>query len=276
MKTKQLIAVLGPTAVGKTDKAIELALAHQCPIISCDSRQLYTELNIGVAKPDEAQLQTVKHYFISNISIYEHYTAGRYAADARHMINELFEQFDTLVIVGGTGLYIKALLNGLDQLPERNEALRNELGQLIAAAGIEALQNRLKVKSPDLFERTEIQNPQRLVRAIEIAEGVTIKNLEIPEFKHPFDLKTVVMDMDRETLYERINLRVDLMVEAGLETEARALYELRHLNALQTVGYSEWWPYFEGEYDRKTAIDKIKQHSRNYAKRQITWFKHQL
>lgn len=273
---KRLIAVLGPTAVGKTDQALELALEHQCPIISCDSRQLYTELNIGVAKPDEAQLAKVKHFFISNISIHEHYTAGRYAADARHLINELFEEYDTLVIVGGTGLYIKALLNGLDQLPERNELLRTELEQLIASEGIEALQQRLKDKSPDLFERTEIQNPQRLIRSIEIAEGITIKNLEIPEFKHPFELETVVMEMDRDKLYERINLRVDQMVEAGLEAEAKDLYEWRHLNALQTVGYSEWWPYFEGEYDKKTAIDKIKQHSRNYAKRQITWFKHQL
>lgn len=267
---------MGPTAVGKTDKAIELALAQQCPIISCDSRQLYTELNIGVAKPDEAQLAKVKHYFISNVSIREHYTAGRYAADARHLINELFEQYDTLVVVGGTGLYIKALLNGLDQLPERNEALRTELEELMASQGIEALQRRLKDKSPELFERTEVQNPQRLIRAIEIAEGTTIRNLEIPEFKHPFELETLVMEMDRDKLYERINLRVDQMVEAGLEAEAKALYELRHLNALQTVGYSEWWPYFEGEYDRKIAIDKIKQHSRNYAKRQITWFKHQM
>ncbi len=273
---KRLIAVLGPTAVGKTDQALELALEHQCPIISCDSRQLYTELNIGVAKPDEAQLAKVKHFFISNIYIHEHYTAGRYAADARNLINELFEEYDTLVIVGGTGLYIKALLNGLDQLPERNELLRTELEQLIASEGIEALQQRLKDKSPDLFERTEIQNPQRLIRSIEIAEGITIKNLEIPEFKHPFELETVVMEMDRDKLYERINLRVDQMVEAGLEAEAKDLYEWRHLNALQTVGYSEWWPYFEGEYDKKTAIDKIKQHSRNYAKRQITWFKHQL
>ena len=273
---KTLIAVLGPTAVGKTDKAIELALAHQCPIISCDSRQLYTELNIGVAKPDAQQLQTVKHYFISNISIHEHYTAGRYAADARHLINDLFEQYDTLVIVGGTGLYIRALLNGLDQLPERNEGLRVELDQLLASDGISALQRRLNQQSPELYERTEIQNPQRLIRAIEIAEGKTIKNQEIPEFKHPFTLETIVMEMDRDKLYERINLRVDQMVAAGLEEEVRALYQLRHLNALQTVGYSEWWPYFEGEYDRKTAIDKIKQHSRNYAKRQITWFKHQL
>ncbi len=276
MNSKKLIAVLGPTAVGKTDKAIEIAIDNQCPIISCDSRQLYKELNIGVAKPDSEQLAKVKHYFISNISIQEHYTAGRYAADARQLINHLFDTFDTLVVVGGTGLYIKALLEGLDQLPERNEELRNELEQILEKEGIEILQNRLREKSAEIYTKTETLNPQRLIRAIEIAEGKTIRNTDIPSFKYPFELETIVMEMDRERLYERINLRVDLMVESGLEDEARNFYSMRELNALQTVGYSEWWPYFDGEYSREKAIELIKQHSRNYAKRQITWFKNQI
>lgn len=276
MSPRKLIAVLGPTAVGKTDKAISLALEHQCPIISCDSRQLYKELNIGVAKPDEEQLATVKHYFISNISIQEHYTAGRYAADARHLINDLFDVYKTLVVVGGTGLYIKALLNGLDQLPERNEGLRLELEKILEADGIEGLQKRLQEKSPEMYAKTEVLNPQRLIRAIEIAEGTSIRNTDIPSFRHTFELETVVMEMDRDTLYQRINLRVDQMVEAGLEEEAKGLYDSRELNALQTVGYSEWWPFFQGEYSRDKAIDLIKQHSRNYAKRQITWFKNQI
>ncbi|MFM6983355.1 MAG: tRNA (adenosine(37)-N6)-dimethylallyltransferase MiaA [Chitinophagaceae bacterium] len=276
MSSKNIIAVLGPTAVGKTDKAIELAIEHQCPVISCDSRQLYTELNIGVAKPDADQLAKVKHYFISNISIHEHYTAGRYAADARQLINQLFDTFDTLVVVGGTGLYIKALLEGLDQLPERNEALRDELDNSLEKEGIETLQKRLREKSEEIYAKTEILNPQRLIRAIEIAEGRTIRNTDIPAFKYPFELKTIVMEMERERLYERINLRVDMMIEAGLEEEARGLYSMRELNALQTVGYSEWWPFFEGEYSREKAIELIKQHSRNYAKRQITWFKNQI
>jgi tRNA dimethylallyltransferase len=276
LSSRKIIAVLGPTAVGKTDKAITIALEQQCPIISCDSRQLYKELNIGVAKPDEAQLTAVKHYFISNISINEHYTAGRYAADARHLINELFEEHQTLVIVGGTGLYIKALLNGLDQLPERNEELRLELESILKLEGIESLQKRLQEKSAEMYAKTEVLNPQRLIRAIEIAEGTTVRNTDIPTFKYPFELETVVMEMDRDRLYQRINLRVDQMVEAGLEEEARGLYDSRELNALQTVGYSEWWPYFEGEYSREKAIELIKQHSRNYAKRQITWFKNQI
>lgn len=276
MSSRKLIAVLGPTAVGKTDKAISLALEHQCPIISCDSRQLYKELNIGVAKPDEVQLATIKHYFISNISIQEHYTAGRYAADARHLINELFEAYQTLVVVGGTGLYIKALLNGLDQLPERDEELRLELENILKEEGIGSLQKRLQEKSAEMYAKTEVLNPQRLIRAIEIAEGTTIRNTDIPAFKYPFELETVVMEMDRDRLYQRINLRVDQMVEAGLEEEARGLFDRRELNALQTVGYSEWWPFFQGEYSRNKAIDLIKQHSRNYAKRQITWFKNQI
>ena len=276
MNPKKLIAVLGPTAVGKTDKAIELAIANRCPVISCDSRQIYKELDIGVAKPAASQLAAVKHYFISTISIHDQYTAGRYAADARHFLNVLWEQFDTLVVVGGTGLYIKALLNGLDQMPERNEQLREELAIILKREGIESLQKRLRDHSPELFEKTEIQNPQRLIRTIEVAEGTVIKKTDIPEFKFPFELEAIVMEMDREKLYDRINRRVDQMVLSGLEEEAKAFYELRHLNALQTVGYSEWWPYFEGEYSRDTAIDKIKQHSRNYAKRQITWFKNQL
>lgn len=276
MSSKNIIAVLGPTAVGKTDKAIELAIEHQCQVISCDSRQLYTELNIGVAKPDADQLAKVKHYFISNISIHEHYTAGRYAADARQLINQLFDTFDTLVVVGGTGLYIKALLEGLDQLPERNEALRDELDNILEKEGIETLQKRLREKSEEIYAKTEILNPQRLIRAIEIAEGRTIRNTDIPAFKYPFELKTIVMEMERERLYERINLRVDMMIEAGLEEEARGLYSMRELNALQTVGYTEWWPFFEGEYSREKAIELIKQHSRNYAKRQITWFKNQI
>lgn len=273
MNLKKLIVVVGPTAIGKTDEAIRLALLNHCPIISCDSRQLYTELNIGVAKPDAEQLQKVQHYFIGNISIHEHYTAGKYANDARQLINELFDKYDTLVVCGGTGLYINALLNGLDKLPERNEQLRSELAQILESDGIEALQNRLKSKDSEAYNKVDIDNPQRLMRAIEIAEGENTKDEKTIEFRHQFTTDYILMKMDREKLYLRINTRVDEMIEQGLEEEARSLYPLRHLNALQTVGYSEWWPYFEGEVDKSYVIEKIKQHSRNYAKRQITWFK---
>lgn len=273
MNPKKILVVVGPTAVGKTDEAIRLALQHHCPIISCDSRQLYSELNIGVAKPDAEQLQTIQHYFIGNISIHEHYTAGKYANDARQLINSLFETYDTLVVCGGTGLYVNALFNGLDQLPERDEELRNELNQLLNDEGIETLQRRLKSEDVDAYNKVDIHNPQRLMRAIEIAESKKITIEKAIEFQHKFTTDYIVMEMDREKLYDRINTRVDKMIEQGLEEEAKSLYPMRHLNALQTVGYSEWWPYFEGEVDKAFVIEKIKQHTRNYAKRQMTWFR---
>ncbi len=272
-KPKRLIVVVGPTAVGKTDKAIELALLHQCPIISCDSRQVYKELNIGVAKPEPAQLEKVRHYFISNKSIHEDFDAGKFAMEARLCINELFQTYDNLIICGGTGLYLKALLDGLDNLPGKDEQLRAELDEIYKNEGIKALQERLLELNPTVYHQIDIQNPQRLIRAIEIASGTKTEGIQLPEFEFEFETEMVKLDMDREMLYNRINKRVDLMIEAGLETEARALYEHRHLNALQTVGYKEWWPYFEGEYELNTVIDKIKQHSRNYAKRQLTWFR---
>lgn len=278
MKTnngKRLILVLGPTAVGKTDRAIELALSYQCPVISCDSRQVYKELDIGVAKPNAEQLKTVRHYFINHVSIHQDYDAGKFAYEARETINRLFDQYDQLVVCGGTGLYVKALTRGLDALPGKNEALRDELEEGLIAHGLPYLQEKLKSIDPVRYGQTDIQNPQRLIRAIEIALGEAPVQIRLPEFKYDFETEIIFMEMDRELLYARINKRVDQMLERGLEQEARQLYEFRKLNALQTVGYKEWWPYFEGEYSRETAIEKIKQHSRNYAKRQLTWFRNQ-
>lgn len=278
MKTdsgKRLILVLGPTAVGKTDKAIDLALSYQCPVISCDSRQVYKELDIGVAKPSAEQLNTVRHYFINHVSIHEDYDAGKFAFEARETINRLFGQYDNLVVCGGTGLYVKALIRGLDALPGKNETLREELEEGFNEHGLKFLQEKLQSVAPARYEQTDIQNPQRLIRAIEIAMGDTPVKLQLPEFEYEFETEIILMDMDRERLYERINKRVDQMLEHGLENEARQFYEFRTLNALHTVGYKEWWPYFEGEYSRETAIEKIKQHSRNYAKRQLTWFRNQ-
>lgn len=271
--SKRLILVLGPTAVGKTDKAIELAKSYQCPIISCDSRQVYKELNIGVAKPDKSQLDAVKHYFISHVSIHQSYDAGKFAEEARNLSNELFETHDTIVVCGGTGLYVKAFVEGLDSLPAKDESLREELNELLKSDGLVALQQKLRSMDEERYHKTEILNPQRLIRAIEIAMAKTNHNSELPAFKHQFITENLILQLDRPALYDRINRRVDNMIDQGLEEEARAMYPHRHLNALQTVGYKEWWPYFEGEYNRETAIDKIKQHTRNYAKRQITWFK---
>lgn len=276
MSDKKLTIVAGPTAVGKTAFAIELAKKLDSPIISADSRQVFKELNIGVARPSEEQLSEVKHYLIAHTSIHQPYNAGIFAKEARLIINQLFENHDNLVVCGGTGLYIKALINGFDPLPPSNEILRQELEENYASLGIEFLQEKLKSLSVDLYNKTEILNPQRLIRAIEIGSAEEVPVSDIPDFSWEFETEYKVLTMDRNELYDRINRRVDEMVEMGLEKEAKDLEEFQELNALQTVGYSEWWPYFRGENKIEFTIDKIKQHSRNYAKRQETWFKHQL
>lgn len=276
MSDKKLTIVAGPTAVGKTAFAIELAKKLDSPIISADSRQVFKELNIGVARPSEEQLSEVKHYLIAHTSIHQPYNAGVFAKEARMIINQLFENHDNLVVCGGTGLYIKALINGFDPLPPSNEKLRQELEENYASLGIEFLQEKLKSLSVDLYNKTEILNPQRLIRAIEIGSAEEVPVSDIPDFSWEFETEYKVLTMDRNELYDRINRRVDEMVEMGLEKEAKDLEEFQELNALQTVGYSEWWPYFRGENKIEFTIDKIKQHSRNYAKRQETWFKHQL
>ncbi len=273
--SKKLIVVTGPTAVGKTAHAIKLALQFRSPVISADSRQVYKELGIGVAKPDTEQLATVNHYFIDHVSIHDNYNAGRYAKEGRELINELFLTNDTLILCGGTGLYINALLNGLDPLPDRNEILRAELQTIYEKEGLMSLQLRLKNLNASKFESMDINNPQRLMRAIEIEQSPRPEQSYLPAFEHAFETEYVHLNMPREVLYERINQRVDSMVANGLEAEAKGLEHLQHLNALQTVGYSEWWPYFRGEVKRDEVIEKIKQHTRNYAKRQLTWFRHQ-
>jgi tRNA dimethylallyltransferase len=276
MGTKKIILVTGPTASGKTDRAIELALKHETEIISADSRQVFKELNIGVARPDLEQLRTVKHHFIASHSIHENYNAGIYAQEARNLINTLFETKNTVVVCGGTGLYIKALLKGLDALPERNEELRRELEIQLKEYGLISLQQRLKNSNPVKFAEIDVHNVQRVMRAIEIAESEQPAEQNIPEFNYAFDLETILLEHPREILYERINLRVDAMISAGLENEVRSLILFKNNNALQTVGYKEWWPYFEGETGKEKVIEKIKQHSRNYAKRQMTWFRSNL
>lgn len=268
--------VLGPTAVGKTDKAIELAKERGCEIISCDSRQIYKELDIGVAKPVNSELESVRHHFISHVSIHQPYDAGSFAKEGRQKINELFERYDDIVVCGGTGLYARALIRGLDSLPSKDEQLRMELEELLNEKGVEFLAERLQTIDPSKAESVDLKNPQRLIRAIEIASQKDYQANELPEIEFDYELETIVMNMDREMLYDRINKRVDRMIEKGLEEEARLLYPHHALNALQTVGYKEWWPYFEGEYDKSNAIEKIKQHTRNYAKRQLTWFRHQV
>ena len=271
---KTLLCILGPTAVGKTATAIKLAQALNTEIISADSRQFFQEISIGTAKPSVEELTQAKHHFIGHLSIHQPYSAGDFERDALLKLDELFKQHDVVIAVGGSGLYVKALIDGLDDMPKADENLRNELNQLFATQGIEPLQQQLLLLNPDLYNQTEILNPQRVMRAIEIA--LAIKTGFVPntkKHKRNFNVIKVVIDLPREVLYDRINKRVDVMMQQGLLNEAQSMLPHRDNYALQTVGYKELFEYFDGLYSLEKAVDLIKQHTRNYAKRQITWFK---
>lgn len=267
-QNKRLIVIAGPTAVGKTSFAIRLAQHYNTQIVSCDSRQLYKELNIGVARPSEEELQAVKHHFILSHSIYNDYNAGIYEVEANQLLADLFKQYATVIMTGGTGLYIKAATQGLDPLPKKNKLFRTEM-QSLELSEIQALSKEFGISAED----KSWDNPQRLIRAIEIkkfAEGKSSKAVN-----RNYNVQYYYLNRPREELYSRINKRVELMIDNGLEEEAKSLYPHRHLNALQTVGYKELFKYFNQEWTKAIAIDKVKQHTRNYAKRQLTWFRNQ-
>lgn len=271
---KTLLCILGPTAVGKTATAIKLAQALNTEIISADSRQFFQEISIGTAKPSVEELTQAKHHFIGHLSIHQPYSAGDFERDALLKLDELFKQHDVVIAVGGSGLYVKALIDGLDDMPKANETLRDELNALYAKDGIVTLQQRLLELNDTLYHQTELQNPQRVMRAIEVA--LSIKNGFVPNTKkhqRNFKVIKVVIDLPREVLYDRINQRVDVMMQQGLLQEAENMLPHRDNYALQTVGYKELFEYFDGVHNLEKAVDLIKQHTRNYAKRQITWFK---
>jgi tRNA dimethylallyltransferase len=273
---KKIICVSGPTAVGKTSYAIDLALKHHTEIISFDSRQIYKELNIGVARPSNEELQTVTHHFIANKSIQESFTVNDYEKEVLAMIQILFEEKDTLVLCGGTGLYLNAIRFGLDDMPEISNEIRTKVDAEIASQPIEIIQEKVKKIDPESYESMDIFNTRRLQRVLEIFYATGKKWSDFKSFepkKRPFQIENIVLNRKREELYSRIDQRVDQMIEMGLEREVKSLLPYFHLNALNTVGYKEWLPFFENEASKEEVIDKIKQHSRNYAKRQITWFK---
>ncbi len=267
----KLIVIAGPTAIGKTSFAIEVAQHFNTEIISCDSRQLYKELEIGVARPSEQELNLVKHHFIASHSIHNDYNAGKYEIECNALLHELFKTKKVVVMTGGTGLYIKAATVGLDALPGKNDELRKELQFILDQKGIDALQEKAKEAGVKL-DKTEHQNPQRLMRQIEIACGEVSQK---PVIDRQYSTSYFYLDRDREELYNRINLRVDQMIDEGLIEEAKSLHQHTPLNALETVGYKELFGHFEGEISLETAIEKIKKNSRNYAKRQLTWFRNQ-
>lgn len=274
--SKTLIIIAGPTAIGKTALAISLAEHFKTEIISADSRQFYREMNIGTAKPSEAELRAVKHHLINSHSVLDQFNAGDFEKKSIEIINKLFLDHDQVIMAGGSGLFINAVCNGFDQLPVASEEIRNQLNKLFAENGIEYLQERLKKIDPVYYEEVDIFNPQRIIRALEVFEssGKAFSSLRNNIKKQrPFNIVKIGLNTDREKLYERINLRVDQMVRDGLIEEVETLKSYRHLNPLNTVGYSEILDYLDGNSTKEEAIEKVKQNSRRFAKRQITWNK---
>lgn len=273
MPTLQII--LGPTAVGKTDYAIAEALRVGSPVVSCDSRQLYRELRIGVARPDDAQLAAVPHYFIADRSISEPCSAGAYELEALQLLEKLFRDHETVVMAGGSGLYIDALCNGLDDFPDADPELRAQLSERLRTEGVAALRADLRVLDPETYATIDPANGQRIVRALEvtIATGRKYSSFKThPAKERPFTIVKTGLKRPRPELYARIDARVDRMMEEGLLEEARALLPNRSLPALNTVGYKELFDYFDGRYDLAEAIRLIKRNTRHYAKKQLTWW----
>lgn len=272
-QNKYLVSIVGPTAVGKTALAIELAKNFNTVIISGDSRQFYKEISIGTAKPSQAELSEVPHYFINNKSVTETYSAGDFEKEALVKLNELFKTHNIVILVGGSGLYIKALWDGLDDLPKENIELRAELHQQFAMYGIAYLQNRLKKLNADKLNKMDYLNPQRLMRAIEIEELTDSKLTTKNKAKRSFENIKICLNKERVLLYQQINNRVDKMIAEGLVKECEKMIDFKENYALKTVGYTEIFDYFDQKHHLQKAIELIKQHTRNYAKRQITWFK---
>lgn len=273
---KTCIIIAGPTAVGKTAFAIELAQHFSTQIISADSRQCYKELKIGVARPSVAELSAVHHYFIASHSIQDTFTAADYEQYALNCTGKIFENNDVAVMVGGTGLYIKAFCEGLDQVPTIDPSIRENMVAEYESKGLEWLQGRVQQEDPLYFEKGEIFNPHRLMRALEVklGTGQSILYYQSKEKKQrPFKIIKVGLELPRPVLYERINHRVDIMMQDGLLEEVKGLQPYKHLNALQTVGYRELFDHLDGFISLNKATDLIKQNSRHYAKRQLTWFK---
>lgn len=273
MPTLQII--LGPTAVGKTDYAIAEALRVGSPVVSCDSRQLYRELRIGVARPDDAQLAAVPHYFIADRSISEPCSAGSYELEALQLLDKLFRDHETVVMAGGSGLYIDALCNGLDDFPDADPELRAQLSERLRTEGVAALRADLRVLDPETYATIDPANGQRIVRALEvtIATGRKYSSFKThPAKERSFTIVKTGLNRPRPELYARIDARVDRMMEEGLLEEARALLPHRSLPALNTVGYKELFDYFDGRYDLAEAVRLIKRNTRHYAKKQLTWW----
>ena len=275
---KLLWVVAGPTAVGKTAYCVELAKKYDTEIISADSRQFYQELSICTAKPSEEEQGGVKHHFINSHSIEEYFSPGDFEREALKVIDELFKTKDVVIVTGGSGLYLKALMHGLDEMPEVDLNLRDELGIRLAKDGIESLYKELTLLDPEYAEKVDENNPQRIMRALEVclSTGLTYTSFRKKgQVERPFQIKAICLDRPREELYQRIDERMNQMLAKGLVEEAKAFEDKQHLYALKTLGYKEVYGFLRGEYDEAEMIRLLKRNSRHYAKKQLTWFRHQ-
>lgn len=275
-KNKNLIYIAGPTGVGKTDLSIEIAKKFNTDIVSCDSRQFYKELKIGTSPPSNTQLSEVKHHFIHNKSIHDKYNVGVYEKDAIDLINKIFSIKDYLILVGGSGLYADSVIYGIDSFPEVPQEFRDNNRILFEKKGIKYLQKKIEKLDPKYYSKVDLNNSSRLLRALELIEftGKSFSSMRSGKAKERnFNTQIISLDCSREYLYSRINNRVDKMIDDGLEKEVFELKQFKNLNTMNTVGYKEFINYFENKVSYEEAVNKIKQNTRNYAKRQITWFK---
>lgn len=273
---KTLKVVIGPTGIGKTDFAIRLAEEHGCPILNADSRQLYRDIPIGTAAPTAEEQARVKHYFVGTLGLEDYYSAAQYEHDALQLMQELFKDHDTLVMSGGSMMYVDAVCNGIDDIPTVDDETRSLLKHRYETEGLEPLVAELRLLDPEYYDICDKRNPKRVVHALEICymTGRTFTSFRVRrEVQRPFRIEKIGLQRPREVLFDRINRRVDHMVEQGLLDEARRVLPFRHCNSLNTVGYKELFQYFDGAWDLDFALEKIRRNSRVYAKKQMTWFK---
>lgn len=273
---KYLLVIVGPTAVGKTELCLKLAKKFNSEIISCDSRQFYREMNLGTAKPSQEELDQVPHHLIDSHSIFEEYDVKQYESDVLAILDKLYQKSNMVLLTGGSGMYADIITQGMDSIPDISPKIREEVIRLYQQNGLEWLQNQVSIHDPIYFAQVDRQNPQRLMRALEVCLGTQQPYSNFRQKKkveRPFVSIKIGLDRDREELYQRIEDRMDQMIEKGLFEEAESLFPYRNLNALQTVGYTEIFDFMEGVYDRVEAIRLLKRNSRRYAKRQMTWFR---
>ncbi|MEC9209126.1 MAG: tRNA (adenosine(37)-N6)-dimethylallyltransferase MiaA [Bacteroidota bacterium] len=276
LNTKKVIFIVGPTAIGKTGLSIELAKTLNTEIISCDSRQFYKELKIGSAPPSKKELSEVKHHFIHNLSVKDDYNAGQFEIDAIKIIKELHQTNDTIIVVGGSGLYVDAICKGFDKIPKIPKQIREEVTFKYHNKGLDWLQKKVKMIDPELYSNYDTNNPQRLLRALEVFQetGKKLSSFKSNKIKvRPFEIIKIGLNIERNILYERINKRVDIMMGDGLLEEVNSLLNFQGINSLQTVGYKEIFAFLNNECTLQKAVENIKQNTRRFAKRQLTWFR---